>query len=56
MTEPRFRVTAWPPFDPDQTFHVWDNQTHGEVVGRWNTHDQAQAWADQCNAREEERP
>jgi hypothetical protein len=50
---PRFEVTVWPPFArfrAEQSYHVRDNQTGGEVLGRWGSREDAQVHADRCNA------
>jgi hypothetical protein len=51
---PRFEVTVWPPFartPVEQSYHVRDSQTRNEVLGRWESREDAQAHADQCNER-----
>jgi len=56
MTEnqPRYRVIVWPAMGPwPRSYHVWDNQFHVQVCGRWDTLEAAQAHADQCNEREQ---
>jgi hypothetical protein len=53
---PRFEVTVWPPFArtrTEQSWHVRDNQTGGEVLGRWTSREDAQEHADRCNEREQ---
>lgn len=48
----RFEVVSWPPAGlgrTETTYHVRDNQTRSEVLGRWDTRVDAEAHAARCN-------
>lgn len=42
--------------DRAPAYFVYDNETRGEVLGRWDSREDAQAHADRCNERAGEQP
>jgi hypothetical protein len=51
MSTVRFTVVRWPATGGwPESYHVWDNETHSEVIGRYASLDDAAARVAELNA------